>query len=174
MPSARDLDFWLGTWEVRWGANGEGGRNVVTRTIGNDDDIDVDLWLIDPAAGDRYLICSDGLTDELEDHEIARVLLGVRDPDEAARTLVSLAGLREDAITIEDSTFSKLRASLGQGDDTLDISGSTVSTGPKTSSLVAGAPGGRSVSTVGGQNQPTAGMSSTRTATRPSPGPGSA
>ena len=34
MPSAQDLDFWLGTWDVRWGANGERGRNVVTRTFG--------------------------------------------------------------------------------------------------------------------------------------------
>lgn len=35
MPSADDFDFWLGTWEVRWGANGqERGRNVVTRSFG--------------------------------------------------------------------------------------------------------------------------------------------
>ena len=34
MPSARDFDFWLGTWDVRWGADGERGRNVVTRTFG--------------------------------------------------------------------------------------------------------------------------------------------
>ena len=35
MPSADDFDFWLGTWDVRWGANGqERGRNVVTRSFG--------------------------------------------------------------------------------------------------------------------------------------------
>jgi hypothetical protein len=35
MASARDLDFWLGTWDVRWGTNGiERGHNVVTRTFG--------------------------------------------------------------------------------------------------------------------------------------------
>jgi len=66
-------------------------RNVVTRTIGNENDVDVDWWLIDPSAGDRYLICSDGLTDEVEDADIARVLRTVRDPNEAARALVDLA-----------------------------------------------------------------------------------
>ena len=35
MPSASDLDFWLGTWHVRWGpAETDRGRNVVTRTFG--------------------------------------------------------------------------------------------------------------------------------------------
>ena len=35
MPSADDFDFWLGTWHVRWGANGqERGWNVVTRSFG--------------------------------------------------------------------------------------------------------------------------------------------
>lgn len=35
MPSASDFDFWLGTWDVRWGPNElDRGRNVVTRTFG--------------------------------------------------------------------------------------------------------------------------------------------
>ena len=35
MPSAEDFDFWLGEWNVRWGATpGDTGRNVVTRSFG--------------------------------------------------------------------------------------------------------------------------------------------
>lgn len=35
MPSADDFDFWLGTWEVRWGPDAEeAGRNVITRSFG--------------------------------------------------------------------------------------------------------------------------------------------
>jgi hypothetical protein len=35
MPSADDFDFWLGTWDVRWGPNGqERGRNMITRSFG--------------------------------------------------------------------------------------------------------------------------------------------
>jgi serine/threonine protein phosphatase PrpC len=77
-------------------------RNVVTRTIGIDANVDVDWWIIDPAAGDRYLVCSDGLTDEVEDHAIARVLHTVKDTDEAARQLVDLANAAggRDNITV--------------------------------------------------------------------------
>jgi hypothetical protein len=36
VPSAEDFDFWLGSWIVRWGeADGETGRNVITRTFGD-------------------------------------------------------------------------------------------------------------------------------------------
>jgi hypothetical protein len=35
MPSADDFDFWLGSWEVRWGPSGEDrGRNVIARSFG--------------------------------------------------------------------------------------------------------------------------------------------
>ena len=35
MPSPRDFDFWLGTWNVSWGPDGDDrGRNVVTHTFG--------------------------------------------------------------------------------------------------------------------------------------------
>jgi hypothetical protein len=35
MPSASDFDFWLGTWNVRWGASErETGRNVISRAFG--------------------------------------------------------------------------------------------------------------------------------------------
>jgi len=35
MPSADDFDFWLGTWDVRWGEHGqERGRNVIRRSFG--------------------------------------------------------------------------------------------------------------------------------------------
>lgn len=77
-------------------------RNVVTRTIGIDPAVDVDHWIVDPAAGDRYLLCSDGLTDEVEDHAIARVLHTVKDPNDAARQLVDLANAAggRDNITV--------------------------------------------------------------------------
>ena len=35
MPSADDFDFWLGTWNVRWGTgDDETGRNVINRAFG--------------------------------------------------------------------------------------------------------------------------------------------
>ena len=66
-------------------------KNIVTRAVGIDRDIDVDDFQLLPHAGDRYLLCSDGLTDEVDDDTIARVLGTVDDPDTAAQTLVDLA-----------------------------------------------------------------------------------
>lgn len=66
-------------------------RNIVTRALGNEREVGVDWWVVDPVEGDRYLLCSDGLTDEVEDHEIAHVLRTQRDPDDCARRLVDIA-----------------------------------------------------------------------------------
>lgn len=55
-------------------ASGHPERNVITRALGAADDVDVDVWML-PAAGEQtFLICSDGLSKELDDEEIAAIL----------------------------------------------------------------------------------------------------
>jgi serine/threonine protein phosphatase PrpC len=49
-------------------------RNVVTRALSGGDDPDVDVVELEPAAGDRYLLCSDGLFGVVPDEEIAGIL----------------------------------------------------------------------------------------------------
>lgn len=66
-------------------------RNIVTRALGIDRSIPVDDFQILPHAGDRYLLCSDGLTNEVSERDIATVLRAIDDPDEAARELVRRA-----------------------------------------------------------------------------------
>ncbi len=66
-------------------------KNIVTRAVGIDDQIDIDDFQLLPHAGDRYLLCSDGLTDEVTDAQIAEVLRSIDDPDEAAHSLVTMA-----------------------------------------------------------------------------------
>ena len=46
-------------------------KNIVTRAVGIEPAVDVDEFQLLPHAGDRYLLCSDGLTDEVTDAEIA-------------------------------------------------------------------------------------------------------
>jgi serine/threonine protein phosphatase PrpC len=77
-------------------------RNVVTRVLGVYDTIDVDLWPIDPVAGDRFLLCSDGLFNEVGADQISSVLRRLDDPTEAAAELVRLAneGGGRDNITV--------------------------------------------------------------------------
>jgi PPM family protein phosphatase len=66
-------------------------RHILTRALGVGDDVAVDLWRIQPARGDRFVLCSDGLTNEIEEPQIAEVLATVPDPQVAADLLVRAA-----------------------------------------------------------------------------------
>ena len=66
-------------------------RNVLTRALGIDPQLAVDAWEVLPFAGDRFVLCSDGLSNELTDDQIAAVLRRLADPQEAANELVRLA-----------------------------------------------------------------------------------
>jgi protein phosphatase len=66
-------------------------RNIVTRALGIDPYVEVDTWELDARAGDRFLVCSDGLFDEVDDTLIASVLASVSDPQRVADELVHLA-----------------------------------------------------------------------------------
>jgi protein phosphatase len=50
------------------------GKNVITRAVGHKDHVEVDTRLIDLHAGDRYLLCSDGLHGYLHDGELESVM----------------------------------------------------------------------------------------------------
>ena len=66
-------------------------RNVITRSLGHQPIIEVDAWEIDLIIGDRYLLCSDGLTNEISDTEIAEILTTKSDPQQAADQLIQSA-----------------------------------------------------------------------------------
>jgi serine/threonine protein phosphatase PrpC len=66
-------------------------RHILTRALGVASGVAVDLWRIQPVRGDRYLLCSDGLTNELSTEQIADVLSSVPDPRQAATLLVQAA-----------------------------------------------------------------------------------
>lgn len=66
-------------------------RNIVTRVIGPSFGEGPDIQNLVPYVGDRILICSDGLYNEVEDDEIAATLRKIGDPTDAARSLVEQA-----------------------------------------------------------------------------------
>ncbi|MGH9075562.1 MAG: Stp1/IreP family PP2C-type Ser/Thr phosphatase, partial [Acidimicrobiales bacterium] len=100
-------------------AAGHPQRHVVTRAVGIDPMVEVDAWLVRPTAGDRILVCSDGLVDEVEDAEIATVLGDVADPGRAARELVSLArehgGKDNITVLVVDVVDAPAASAPGQG-----------------------------------------------------------
>lgn len=66
-------------------------RNIVTRALGIEPNVRVDTWVLPFVQGDRYVLCSDGLVDEVDDDEIASLLVANADPQAAAEALVAAA-----------------------------------------------------------------------------------
>ncbi len=78
------------------------GKNIITRSLGPNPNVQVDLEGPYPCqAGDTFLLCSDGLSGQVQDAEIGAVLVCLP-PAEAVQALVDLANLRgePDNITV--------------------------------------------------------------------------
>ena len=78
-------------------------RSMITRALGTDPDVDVDLFPIRPRSGDLFLLCSDGLTTMVGDREILRVVEEQRgDLQSLVKALIKAAnkGGGEDNITV--------------------------------------------------------------------------
>ncbi len=77
-------------------------RNIITRSVGPTPEVDVDVeGPFSLRTGDVFLLCSDGLSGQIEDEELGTILR-VFDPDDAAHILVDLANLRgsPDNVTV--------------------------------------------------------------------------
>jgi protein phosphatase len=66
-------------------------RHVVTRALGTGDETEADYWLLPVEEGDRILVCSDGLTGELTDDHLFRILSTVAHPQDAVDALIQAA-----------------------------------------------------------------------------------
>ena len=77
-------------------------RSVITRALGTDPDVAVDVMPVPTQPGDVFLLCSDGLTDMISTRDILGAVEDSRDLDDAARSLVDAAngGGGEDNITV--------------------------------------------------------------------------
>ena len=76
-------------------------RSVITRALGTDESVEVDTFEVRAAAGDVFLLCSDGLNTMVPEPKIADILAGDRAAATLARDLVraALAGGGEDNVT---------------------------------------------------------------------------
>ena len=103
-------------------------RSVITRAVGTEPDVDVDTFTVEPEEGDLFLICSDGLTDMVDDATIIDAIERHRsDLDEAAKALVGAANRLggEDNITVlffevgesTDDTSDTVRAEAVEADE---------------------------------------------------------
>lgn len=76
-------------------------KNVITRALGMQDQVVVDLQHDDPRIGDVYILCSDGLSGMVQDDDIRRIVAATDDVRETCNQLIAKANERggEDNVT---------------------------------------------------------------------------
>ena len=94
-------DYLLAMPELTDEQKSELPKNVITRALGMQDNVVVDLQHDDPSEGDVYVLCSDGLSGMVNDEDINLIVAGSGDIREACRRLIQRANERggEDNIT---------------------------------------------------------------------------
>jgi PPM family protein phosphatase len=94
-------DYLLAMPELTEEQKSELPKNVITRALGMQEQVAVDIQSDDAELGDLYVLCSDGLSGMVEDQEILDVVTAAPDVETACRRLVALANEHggEDNIT---------------------------------------------------------------------------
>src|SRR6187455_1784881 len=94
-------DYLLAMPELTEEQRSELPKNVITRALGMQEHVAVDLQSDDALPGDIYVLCSDGLSGMIEDDEIQQLVGATDDLDDACKKLVALANEHggEDNIT---------------------------------------------------------------------------
>jgi PPM family protein phosphatase len=100
-------------------------RSVITRALGIDPEVEFDLFTYKLQVGDRLLLCSDGLSDVVEPAQIRNVLLRVRNSQQAARKLVTVAneqgGPDNITVIVVDAVDEATAQAMEGGDTTGDL-----------------------------------------------------
>jgi serine/threonine protein phosphatase PrpC len=131
-------------------------RSLIMRALQGSTDADPDLAMHEALLGDRYLLCSDGLTDVVGDEAVHGVLSTVPDADQAVNQLIALA-IRNggpDNITcivadvvdpadgpVAPTVETMLAGAAANGDVSTLLSAATGRAGAATGAGVAPAPG---------------------------------
>lgn len=96
-------------------------RHVITRALGSHESPDIDYWMLEREVGDRYLICSDGLTNEVPDSVIEQLLGGGAAPQEAADALLVAAlkgGAKDNVSAVVVDVIESLTTATHDSSDT--------------------------------------------------------
>lgn len=75
----------------RENARSNPNKNIITRAVGAKNEVQVDIYVMELKPGDLILMCSDGLSNMLEDEEMRMIIKRQRDIIEMAEQLVKAA-----------------------------------------------------------------------------------
>jgi protein phosphatase len=72
-------------------ASNHPNRNILTKALGCEREIQADIYETSVKAGDIMLLCTDGLTNMVDDEEMLSILMDEKDPETACKSLVGKA-----------------------------------------------------------------------------------
>lgn len=83
-------------------------RNILTRSMGTDRTVAIDIRTVETTPGDHLVLCSDGVSNLVEDVEMTGLVEGASTPQNAAESIVELALRRgaPDNVTVVVGTFT--------------------------------------------------------------------
>ena len=115
-------------------------KNIITRSVGYQEDVEIDTMVRPVEKGDRFVLCSDGLSNLVEEHEIGEIVGAPITAEQAAQKLIDLANNRggDDNITLIIAQVDELDP---------DIDGPVKDEGTRTQNLTA-MTGGTGTSTM--------------------------
>jgi len=133
-------------------------RSIITRALGTEELVNPDFFVVSPVAGDKVLLCSDGLSGMVPDDEVQELLARADDPQDAADLLVA-AALRhggEDNVTVvvifaEESSGGG--SAVPSDADASDLAGRAFTTADGFGPLVAETDGASDRSFFGGRRR---------------------
>ncbi len=88
-------------------------KHVLTRNLGSSEDVEPEIFELEPSNKDRYILCSDGLTDLVSNEEILEIIKDANDPDGLCRDFVTTVLERgaHDNTTVVSVFISDLKKS---------------------------------------------------------------
>jgi PPM family protein phosphatase len=95
-------------------------RHILTRNLGSSENVDAEVFEIEPSNEDLFILCSDGLTDLAAEGEILKIALKEADPQKLTRKLIDLAlerGAHDNTTVVTvllDQVEKKRRTSFGR------------------------------------------------------------
>jgi protein phosphatase len=128
-------------------------RSVITRAVGTEPSVDVDTFTLRAVAGDLYLLCSDGLTDMVDDATIL-ALAGdaAREPEAVARLLVDAANRAGGSDNITVVAFEVVEGETDPESPPADVAAELTSPSEATAAPVrrrGAGKGGRALALLG-------------------------
>jgi PPM family protein phosphatase len=98
-------------------AAGSSMKHILTRNLGSSENVEPEIYELEPSGNDRFVICSDGLTDLLSDEEIREMTENSDEPEELCRDFIRTVlnrGAHDNAtiVSVFLSDIVKVRHSL--------------------------------------------------------------